>query len=117
MKMQDTVTIAEFGPYRIKAVYDYRIEVPYTNKHDGPDIKDLCVDKIELKVEEVYLNLDRTDKTRVPIWRTFRTITLLDIPPWLWELLNSSAMLKELDLPDTVVSQSQSEETQDVSSD
>jgi hypothetical protein len=98
MRLQDTVTIAEFGPYRIDAIYDYRIEVPYGNKHDGPDINDIHVDKVELKIQEVYLNLDRTEKTRVPLWKTLRTVTLLDIPPWLWELLNSPSMLKELDL-------------------
>jgi hypothetical protein len=93
MRLQDTVTIANFGPYRIKAIYDYRIEVPYTSKHDGPDVKDLHVEKVELKIEEEYFN----QKAKIPEWRTYRTVTLLDIPPWLWELLNSPPMLKELD--------------------
>jgi hypothetical protein len=115
MRLQDTVTIAEFGSYRIKAIYDYRIEVPYPGKHDAPDIKDLHVEKIELKIEEHSLN--RSNKKDVPkdLWAHFRTITLLDIPPWLWELLNSSSMLRELD-PGLPI-EFQSDPTQSVGSD
>jgi hypothetical protein len=109
MRLQDTVTIAKFGPYRIKAIYDYRIEVPYTSKHDGPDVKDLHVDKIELKIEEEYFN----QKEKTLAWRTYRTVTLLDIPPWLWELLNSPSMLRELDLGLPI----ESDSTQSVESD
>jgi hypothetical protein len=85
MRLQDTVTIAEFGSYRIKAIYDYRIE-------PGAGPGSILVDKIELKIEEA------TIRKGAPFWVHFRTITLLDIPPWMWELLNSSSMLGELDL-------------------
>jgi hypothetical protein len=91
MRLTDSLTIAEFGSYRIKALYYYRIEVPYENKHDGPDITDIQVEKIELKIEEALI------RKGAPLWAHFRTITLLDIPPWMWELLNSTSVLGELD--------------------
>jgi hypothetical protein len=92
MRLQDTITIAEFGPYHIDAVYDYRIEVPYTRKHDSPDVKDIHIDKIELKIRETTLSRGTALSRNI----VYRTITLLDIPPWLWELLNSPGMIREL---------------------
>jgi hypothetical protein len=97
MRKQDTLTIAEFGNFIIEADYDYRIEVPYSNKHSPTDVEDVKIEKIELSVKRHISKLDRATNVRTNTTQTVRTIRLLDIPPWLWQMLNDPSVLEELD--------------------
>jgi hypothetical protein len=97
MRKQDTLTIAEFGNFIIEAEYDYRIEVPYSNKHSPADVEDVKIEKIELSVKRHTSKLDRATNVRTNTTQTIRTVRLLDIPPWLWQMLNDPSVLEELD--------------------
>jgi hypothetical protein len=97
MRLQDTITIAEFGNFQIEATYDYRIEIPYRNKHAPRSVDDIKIEKIQLNIKRLRSKIDRKTNARTHSWEPVRTISLLDIPPWLWELLNDHEVLELLD--------------------
>jgi hypothetical protein len=97
MNRQDIITIAEFGGFTIEAVYDYRIELSYENKHAPVPVDDVKVEKVELHIKRHQSILNKQSHIRVNSVKTVRTIRLLDIPPWLWELLNDQTVIEELD--------------------
>jgi hypothetical protein len=97
MNKQDTITIAEFGNFTIEAEYSYRIEVPYSNKHSPASTEDIRVEQIELVIKRHISKLNREANVRINTTQTVRTVRLLDIPAWLWTLLNDQEVLEELD--------------------
>jgi hypothetical protein len=97
VRKHDVLTIAEFGNFTIEAEYFYRIEVPYSNKHSPSTVDDIKIEKIELHIRRTQSTLDRKTNLRSQSIKTVRIIGLLDVPPWLWELLNDHSVLEELD--------------------
>lgn len=79
MRQQGSITVGKFSIYTISAVYDFRVEVSYENKHAPPSADDIKVEDIELVV-----------KTGP---RIIRRIPSRDIQPWLWEMLNDPETL------------------------
>jgi hypothetical protein len=93
MNMQDTVTIAEFADVLIEAVYDYRLDMP----SNGPEA--IKVNKVELLIKKIRSRKEHDSNKRSYSWELSRTIRLLDIPSWLWEILTSYAALQSLSPP------------------
>ena len=102
MRMQDTITLGEFGSFTLEAVYDYRIEMSYSNKHAPVTVDDIKVEKIEVHIKRHHSILNKESHIRVNSVKTVRVVRLLDIPPWLWELLTDQTVLEELnpDIPE-----------------
>ena len=94
MRLQDSITIGNFGSFEIEAVYDYRIELSYENKHGLPVVDNVKVDKVELHIKRHQSTLK--GNVRVDSVKTVRVVGLLDIPPWLWQLLTDNTVLEEL---------------------
>lgn len=77
MRTQDRLDIAEFGPYIIEAVYFLRNDL--LDPYDKPP-----------EVEKIELHVHTKEQRDVKI------IRLLDIPGWLWELLNDPKTLLQI---------------------
>jgi hypothetical protein len=84
MRMQDSLKIDLPGSCLIEAVYDYRID----------EDNSITVDEIELLIKREIVKRDHG--IAVISRKTIRTIRLLDIPAWLWEILTYPETLQEL---------------------
>lgn len=96
-QLRDELVIGEFGPFQLEADYFYRVARRYENKHAPLSPEDIQVEKVEIRVKKHRSVFNRETKKRDVSWETMRTLTLLDIPGWLWALLTDHDTLECLD--------------------